>query len=51
MRDSGLRPPFNIQGGSLFVLYQHIQDVMKVNTLFIVPNSIKIIDKDHNIHQ
>ena len=37
---------FNIQADSVFVPYQHIQEVSKVNTLFIVPNGVKIIDKN-----
>ena len=42
---------FNIQVDSVFVPYQHIQEVSKVNTLFIVPNGVKIIDKNKNVHK
>ncbi|OHQ31797.1 MULTISPECIES: hypothetical protein [Staphylococcus] len=42
---------FNIQADSVFVPYQHIQEVSKVNTLFIIPNGVKIIDKNKNVHK
>ena len=52
--DDGFRftpPSFNIQADSVFVPYQHIQEISKVNTLFVVPNGVKIIDKDKNVHK
>ena len=51
MMDLDLPHSFNIQADSVFVPYQHIQEVSKVNTLFIVPNGVKIIDKNKNVHK